>query len=79
MSQALLVETGGRITLPEDVRDRYQLGEDTPLRVIETRNGILLVPLTDQPMSDPLRAELEDWQALGAESLETFPYEDAEK
>lgn len=79
MSQNLLIENGGRITLPEDVIDRYQLEEDTPLRVIKTRSGILLVPLSDQPMNDALCAELEGWQALGVESFETFPYEDAEK
>jgi bifunctional DNA-binding transcriptional regulator/antitoxin component of YhaV-PrlF toxin-antitoxin module len=79
MSQNLLVENGGRITLPEDVLDRYQLTEDAPVRVIETRNGILLVPLTDEPMSEALRLELEDWQALGVESLEAFPFEDASK
>jgi bifunctional DNA-binding transcriptional regulator/antitoxin component of YhaV-PrlF toxin-antitoxin module len=79
MSQNLLIENGGRITLPEDLIDRYRLDEDTPLRVIETRNGILLVPLTDQPMDDALRAELEAWQALGAESFEMFPFEDSEK
>lgn len=78
MSQNLLIENGGRITLPEDVIDRYKLEEHTALRVIETRNGILLVPLTNEPMSDALLAELETWQALGAESLETFPFEDAE-
>ncbi len=77
-SENLVVEDGGKITLPETVRDRYGLAEDTPLRIIETRNGILLVPLTNEPMSEELRAELDEWQALGAESLEPFPYEDSE-
>lgn len=71
-----MVEDGGKITLPETVRDRYGLAEDTPLRIIETRIGILLVPLTSEPMKEDLRSELEEWQALGAESLELFPYED---
>jgi len=39
----------------------------------------LLIPLTDAPMNDALLAELEEWQAFGIESFETFPYEDAEK
>jgi bifunctional DNA-binding transcriptional regulator/antitoxin component of YhaV-PrlF toxin-antitoxin module len=73
------MENGGKITLPEEVVDRYQLEEDTAVRVIETRNGILLVPLSDAPMNDALRAELEEWQALGLESFETFPFEDVEK
>ena len=79
MSSSLHVEEGGKISLPEDVRERYGLAPDTPLRIIETRNGILLVPLTDEPMSEELRGELEEWQALGAASLEMFPYEDAEE
>lgn len=75
-SENLIVEDGGKITLPAPVRDRYGLAQDTPLRVIETRNGILLVPLTDEPMNEALAAELNDWQSLGVESLEMFPYED---
>ena len=75
-SENLIVEDGGKITLPETVREHYGLAEDTPLRVIETRGGILLVPLTAEPMSEGLRAELEEWQTLGAESLELFPYEE---
>lgn len=75
-SENLVVEDGGKITLPETVRDHYGLAQDTPLRVIETRSGILLVPLTGEPMSDALRAELGEWQSLGAESLEMFSYED---
>lgn len=79
MSQNLIVENGGRITLPEEVVSRYQLEDDTAIRVIETRNGILLIPLTDAPMDDALLAELEEWQAFGIESFEAFPFEDVEK
>jgi bifunctional DNA-binding transcriptional regulator/antitoxin component of YhaV-PrlF toxin-antitoxin module len=74
--ETLIVEDGGKITLPESVRDHYGLAEDTPLRVVETRSGILLVPLTSEPMSEDLRSELDEWQALGSESLALFPYED---
>lgn len=70
MLENFIVEEGGRITLPDGVRDRYGLEADTPLRIIETRNGILLVPLTDEPMSEALRTELEEWQLLSTESLE---------
>jgi bifunctional DNA-binding transcriptional regulator/antitoxin component of YhaV-PrlF toxin-antitoxin module len=69
----LIVEDGGKITLPEAVREHYGLAEDTPLRIIETRGGILLVPLTSEPMTEELRSELEDWQSLAAESLELSP------
>lgn len=70
MTATLTVDEGGKIALPDAVRDRYQLGPDTPVRIIETRGGILLVPLTNEPMSDELRRELDDWQALGAASLD---------
>jgi bifunctional DNA-binding transcriptional regulator/antitoxin component of YhaV-PrlF toxin-antitoxin module len=77
-SENLVIEDGGKITLPEAVRDRYGLASDTPLRIIETRSGILLVPLTNEPMKEELLTELEEWQSLGSESLEQFPYEDNE-
>jgi bifunctional DNA-binding transcriptional regulator/antitoxin component of YhaV-PrlF toxin-antitoxin module len=78
MSENLIVEDGGKITLPNAVRDRYGLAQDMPIRMIETRNGILLVPITHELMNAELLAELEEWQSLGAASLEMFPYEDAE-
>jgi bifunctional DNA-binding transcriptional regulator/antitoxin component of YhaV-PrlF toxin-antitoxin module len=78
MSRDLLVEESGKISLPEEVREHYGLTPDTPLRVVETRGGILLVPLTAEPMSEELARELEEWQALSVASLKMFPYEDAE-
>lgn len=78
MSQNLVIENG-KITLPKDVVGRYRLADNTPLKMIETRNGILLIPITDEPMSPSLRAEIEEWQAVGADSLELFPYESDEQ
>jgi bifunctional DNA-binding transcriptional regulator/antitoxin component of YhaV-PrlF toxin-antitoxin module len=78
ISEDLIIEAGGKITLPDTIRDRYGLAQDTPLRIIQTRHGILLIPLTNEPMNETLRAELEEWQSLGAESLEMFPYEDTQ-
>jgi len=78
MSENLIIEDGGKITLPAAIRVRYGLAQDTPIRMIETRSGILLVPLTDEPMNERLLSELEEWQSLGAESLEMFPYENKE-
>ena len=78
MSQNLTIENG-RITLPKDVVGRYRLEDDTPLRMIETRSGILLIPLTKEPMSSALSAEISEWQTLGAESFELFPYESDEQ
>jgi len=74
MSQNISVENG-TITLPEDVADRYQIDDSTPVRIIETRGGILLVPLTDAAMDASLLQEVADWQVLGNETLASFPYE----
>ncbi len=46
----------------------------TSVRVIETHNGLLLVPLTDAPMSAGLTKELQDWQAIGQETWAQFAY-----
>ncbi|MEK6287068.1 MAG: AbrB/MazE/SpoVT family DNA-binding domain-containing protein [Acidobacteriota bacterium] len=70
------IEDGGKITLPAAVRSRYGLAEHTPVRVIETRTGILLVPITQEPMSEALADELQAWLSIGAESFETFPYDE---
>jgi bifunctional DNA-binding transcriptional regulator/antitoxin component of YhaV-PrlF toxin-antitoxin module len=72
----LTVGRKGEIALPDATRERYGLTPDAPVRLIETRNGILLVPLTDAPMSVELAQELAEWQSLSAEVWEMFPYED---
>ncbi len=63
--EKLVIEGGGKITLPGDVLDRYGLAEETTIRIIETQKGILLIPLTDEPMSEALASELQEWQAAG--------------
>ena len=45
------------------------------MRLIETRSGLLLVSLTNAPLSEELAQELQEWQALGAEAWARFPYE----
>jgi AbrB family looped-hinge helix DNA binding protein len=72
----LTVGRAGEIVLPDPVRDRYGLAPDTPVRIVETRSGILLVPLTDEPMSAELEQELEEWQSLSVQTWTMFPYED---
>lgn len=74
--ETITIEDGGKITLPVDVLERYGFEESTPIRLIKTSNGVLLVPLTDEPMNTELTAELKEWQALGEESFEMFPYEE---
>jgi bifunctional DNA-binding transcriptional regulator/antitoxin component of YhaV-PrlF toxin-antitoxin module len=71
----LTIGPAGEIELPDRVRERYGLTPSTPVRIIETRNGILLIPLSDAPMSAELADELAQWQALSAETWEMFPYQ----
>jgi bifunctional DNA-binding transcriptional regulator/antitoxin component of YhaV-PrlF toxin-antitoxin module len=68
MLTSLTVGRGGEIALPESVRERYGLTPDTPVRVIETRPGIPIVPLTNAPMSPEMTQELAEWQSLSAEA-----------
>lgn len=72
---SLTVGKMGEIALPDTVRARYGMAPDTPVRIIETRRGILIVPLTDEPMSQELAEELAEWQTLSAEVWEMLPYE----
>ena len=72
----IIVGRSGEVTLPGDVRRRYGMSPDTTLRLVETQAGLLLVPITDVPMSEALALELSLWQELGRRSLEMFPYEE---
>ena len=72
----LTVGHEGEIALPDDLRERYALEPDTPIRIVETRAGILLIPLTGAPMDAVLAAELAEWQSLSLEAWNSFPYED---
>ncbi len=72
----LTIGRDGEIALPSQIRDRYGLKPETPVRIVETRGGILLVPITDAPISAELAKELEEWQSLSVESWSQFPYED---
>ena len=66
----------GQIELPDTMREKYHLTPETSLCLIETRTGILLVPITDEPMSEELAGELADWQSLSLENWALFPYEE---
>ena len=79
MATNLTVGLEGEIALRVDVRERYGILPETPLRVVETRTGILLVPLSDAPMSEALRKELAAWQDATLTSWPQFPYDDAER
>jgi len=73
--EILTIGPAGEIELPDKVRERYGLTPATSVRIIETRDGILLVPLSDAPMSAELAEELAEWQAASAETWEMFPYQ----
>jgi hypothetical protein len=53
---------------------RHGLASNSRVRLLETRQGILLVPLTDEPMSPELTQELAEWQTLGTTAWDRFPY-----
>lgn len=74
--EKLIVENGGKVTLPIEVQDRYGMVENTAIRIIETQKGVLLIPLTDEPMNAELAAEINEWQSIGVESWDMFPYEE---
>ena len=74
MLETLTIEDDGKVAILDEVWARYGFEHRTPVRIIETQSGILLIPLTNAPMADALKAELEEWQALGAESLEMFSF-----
>jgi bifunctional DNA-binding transcriptional regulator/antitoxin component of YhaV-PrlF toxin-antitoxin module len=74
--EILTVGPTGEIELPDTVRERYGMMPATPVRIVETRSGILLIPMSDSPMAPELADELAQWQALSAETWEMFPYEE---
>lgn len=71
-----VIEKDGKVLLPESVRERYRLLPDTPVRLIETSTGILLIPLTNEPPSQLLQDELEWWQSTGLQGWQLFSYEE---
>ncbi|MCX7688980.1 MAG: hypothetical protein N2045_13525 [Fimbriimonadales bacterium] len=75
-AQVLMVGKQGEIQVPDDVRNRYHLEPETPVRLVETRAGILIVPLTESAISPDLETELERWRQVAASSWEMFPYEE---
>lgn len=74
---SLTIGQDGEIALPSVVRERYGFKPDTPVRIIETRSGILLIPVSNLPMSKDLQQEIAEWQAVGTATWELFPYEEA--
>ncbi len=72
------LKPGGELTLPATLCERYGMTPDVPIRVIETRSGLLLIPLTRAPMDAELAKELADWQQLSSTVWDAFPFEEDE-
>ncbi len=75
-AEVLTIKETGKFALPKDIVERYQFNKENRFRIIETQNGVLLVPLTDQPMSDELKTQLEEWQPIGTDGWEMFEFEE---
>jgi AbrB family looped-hinge helix DNA binding protein len=43
----LIVDKLGRLVIPKDVRDHYQLGPGSVVRLEEIPGGIVLIPVSD--------------------------------
>lgn len=78
-TEILIIEETGKLSLPENIIEKYRFKVENRFRIIETQKGILLVPLTDEPMSKELTAELEQWQEIGADGWEMFGFEENAK
>jgi bifunctional DNA-binding transcriptional regulator/antitoxin component of YhaV-PrlF toxin-antitoxin module len=76
MHSVLTIDENGKLTLPNEIVERYQFKRETQFRIIETQKGVLLIPLTDEPINDELKTELEEWQAIGANGWEMFAFEE---
>ena len=74
---SLTIKAGGELTLPPELCERYGLTPTTPIRIIETHSGLLLIPLSSDPMNPQLTNELVEWQELSRATWESFPYEDS--
>lgn len=75
-TEVLTIKENGKFTLPDEIVERYHFKKETQFRIIPTQKGVLLIPLTDAPMNDELKSELEEWQAIGANSWEMFDFEE---
>jgi len=73
---SVTLKPGGELTLPSTLCERYGTTAEVSIRIIETRSGLLLIPLTRAPMDAELEKELADWQQLSSAGWDAFPYEE---
>ena len=69
----------GELTLPEELLSRYGLTPDRQIRLIATKGGLLLVPISEEAMRPELADELEAWQDLTSLSWDRFPFDEADE
>lgn len=74
-----LIDSAGAVVLPAELRTRYHLEPATTVRIVETRHGLLLVPVTQEPMPAEFQRELAAWQSLDAVAWAAFPFENSEQ
>ena len=74
-----VIDSAGAVVLPAELRTRHHLDPATILRIVETRHGLLLVPMTHQPMPAEFQEELDAWQSLDAAGWDAFPFETSEQ
>ncbi len=64
-TEVLTIEENGKFTLPDEIVERYQFKTATQFRIIPTQKGVLLIPLSNEPMNEELKSEIEEWQEAG--------------
>ncbi len=72
---AVLLETNGTVRLPKESIKRYGFEQKMSIRLIETKEGVLLVPITNQSLSEELSREIAEWHEAGSETWEDFSFE----
>lgn len=70
----LTIGRQGELIFPHNIRARYGLAPDTPVRVVEVQSGIFIVPLHG-PMTPELEQELAEWQSLSVSAWDMYPYQ----
>ena len=78
-TEVLTIEENGKLTLPDEIVERYHFKRETQFRIVETQKGVLLIPLTGEPTSNELKNELEEWQEIGVGGWEMFAFEENER
>ncbi|CUU10903.1 MAG: hypothetical protein K6U12_12115 [Armatimonadetes bacterium] len=66
-----IIGKNGELIVPEEMRIRYHLEPDIPVRLVETKVGILIIPLNEPPSEETME-ELAAWQRVGLASWERF-------